>query len=195
MALSLCCWSRNVLPYKKGRAGLSSKKMGFPSNLSPPGMCSAVLEVPGFRLVSACAYTVTGWALGILRFRLLCYPPHLHAGFGFAAGPQRTRRRSGQGLAQTRLWLSSSDASWPIPAFPWAQMSEARKTKLNSIWNGKNRTGQTWKGIKKDKGRLRYSYTNAGLLRDYWEWAALSTGVESCVSKVHLDSIWGLRKR
>lgn len=130
----LCCWKGNVMPYKKGRAGLSSKKTAFPSNLSPLGVCSAVLEVPGSRLVSDCAYTITsGWVLSTLRLRPLCYPPHLHAGFGFAAGLQRTRRRSGQGLAQSRLWLSCSDASWPVPAFPWAQMSEGQQTKLNSI--------------------------------------------------------------
>lgn len=49
------------MPYKKGRAGLSSKKMAFPSNLSPLGVCSAVLEVPGSRLVSDCAYTRLGF--------------------------------------------------------------------------------------------------------------------------------------
>lgn len=183
-------------PTRRAEQGWAARKELFQATSLPLGVCSAVLEVPGSRLVSDCAYTIaSGWVLSTLRLRPLCYPPHLHAGFGFAAGLQRTRRRSGQGLAQTRLWLSCSDASWPIPAFPWAQMSEGQETKLNSIWNGKNRTGQTRKGIKKDKGLLHYSYSNAGLLRDYWEWAALSAGVGSCISKVHPGSIWGLRKR
>ena len=84
--------------------------------------------------------------------------------------------------------------------FPWARIVEAQETKLKPIWSCKNWTGQTWKGGQRTKDcyvipALHDAGDCGGLRMGYWEWAALSAGVETCISRVCLGSIWSLRKK